>query len=279
MPVALVTVIIGLIVLITRSKAITQVVGYLMLENGIYLFGLTQSQRVPFLVEIGVLLDVFVGVFIMGIVVFHINREFDSMSAANLTRAARLTPMHDPARARSSIPAGRRRAGVLRPGGLARARCSVAAAIAHLALVLLLWIAPGHRALDGWLGDDALGRTGADAGQRSLPRGRALRGGLPSRGESARRARVRELHAGFPRRRDARCTQPAFRAALDRHGDDDARGRAADLPSPRSPLARGGLEVPRRSRPSASRSRCSACSCWRPRNRPAAADARSCWTT
>jgi len=84
-PVGLVTVIVGLIVLITRSKAITQVVGYLMLENGIYLFGLTQSQRVPFLVEIGVLLDVFVGVFIMGIVVFHINREFDSISAANLS--------------------------------------------------------------------------------------------------------------------------------------------------------------------------------------------------
>ena len=83
-PVALVTVMIGLVVLITRNKAITQVVGYLMLENGVYLFGLTQSQRVPFLVEIGVLLDVFVGVFIMGIVVFHINREFDSMSAANL---------------------------------------------------------------------------------------------------------------------------------------------------------------------------------------------------
>ncbi|HVX38758.1 MAG TPA: hypothetical protein VHB25_04215 [Gemmatimonadaceae bacterium] len=84
-PVALVTVMIGLVVLTTRSKAITQVVGYLMLENGIYLFGLTQSERVPFLAEVGVLLDVFVAVFIMGIVVFHINREFDSMSAANLT--------------------------------------------------------------------------------------------------------------------------------------------------------------------------------------------------
>ena len=84
-PAALVTVIIGLIVLITRAKALTQVVGYLMLENGIYLFGLTQLQRVPFLVEIGVLLDVFVGVFIMGIVVFHINREFDSLSSAHLT--------------------------------------------------------------------------------------------------------------------------------------------------------------------------------------------------
>ena len=83
-PVALVTVMIGLVVLITRAKAISQVVGYIMLENGVYLFGLTLSRRVPFLVEVGVLLDVFVGVFIMGIVVFHINREFDSISAANL---------------------------------------------------------------------------------------------------------------------------------------------------------------------------------------------------
>jgi hydrogenase-4 component E len=84
-PVALSTVIIGLIVLTTRNKALTQVVGYLVLENGIYVFGLSQAERVPFLVEIGVLLDVFAGVFIMGIVVFHINREFDSLSSARLT--------------------------------------------------------------------------------------------------------------------------------------------------------------------------------------------------
>src|SRR5574341_1277946 len=52
-PTALVTVMIGLTVLITRAKALLQVVGYLMLENGIYLFGLTQARRVPFLVEAG----------------------------------------------------------------------------------------------------------------------------------------------------------------------------------------------------------------------------------
>jgi hydrogenase-4 component E len=84
-PVGMSTVIIGLLVLTTRVKAITQVVGYLMLENGIYTFGLTLAERVPLLVELGVLLDVFVGVFVMGIVVFHINREFDSISSAHLT--------------------------------------------------------------------------------------------------------------------------------------------------------------------------------------------------
>ncbi len=84
-PYSLATLIIGFIVLTTRRKAITQVVGYLMLENGIYLFGLTQTESVPFLLELGVLLDVFVGVFIMGIVVFHINREFDSLDSARQT--------------------------------------------------------------------------------------------------------------------------------------------------------------------------------------------------
>jgi len=84
-PVSLATLMIGFIVLTTRRKALTQVVGYLILENGIYLFGLTQTESVPFLIELGVLLDVFVGVFIMGIVVFHINREFDSLDATRLT--------------------------------------------------------------------------------------------------------------------------------------------------------------------------------------------------
>ena len=83
-PASLATVMIGFIVLTTRRKAITQVVGYLILENGIYLFGLTQTESVPFLLELGVLLDVFVGVFVMGIVVFHINREFDSLDSTRL---------------------------------------------------------------------------------------------------------------------------------------------------------------------------------------------------
>ena len=83
-PVALSAVMIGLIVLTTRRKAVTQVVGYLVLENGIYVFGLSQAERVPFLVDVGVLLDVFAGVFVMGIVVFHLNRAFDSLDTSHL---------------------------------------------------------------------------------------------------------------------------------------------------------------------------------------------------
>jgi len=79
------TLMIGFIVLTTRRKALTQVVGYLLLENGVYLFGLALSVRVPLLVEMGVLLDLVVGVFIMGLVVFHMNRELETLDSARLT--------------------------------------------------------------------------------------------------------------------------------------------------------------------------------------------------
>ena len=75
----------GFLMLTTRRKAIMQVLGYLLLENGIYLFGLLLLEAVPFLVEVGVLLVVFTGVFVLGIIVYHINREFASISTEHLT--------------------------------------------------------------------------------------------------------------------------------------------------------------------------------------------------
>jgi hydrogenase-4 component E len=76
-PAAVSTLMIGLLVLITRSKAITQVLAYLVMENGVYLFGLSLLRQMPLLVELSILLDVFVGVFVMAIVVYHIRRAFD----------------------------------------------------------------------------------------------------------------------------------------------------------------------------------------------------------
>ena len=84
-PASLATVLTGFLVLTTRRKAITQVVGYLTLENGIFIFGLTLAEAIPFLVEIGVLLDLFVAVFVMGIIMDHIQREFSSLSTEHLT--------------------------------------------------------------------------------------------------------------------------------------------------------------------------------------------------
>jgi hydrogenase-4 component E len=84
-PASLSTVWSGFLMLTTRRKAIMQVVGYLILENGIFIFGLLLLEAVPFLVEIGVLLDLFTAVFVMGIIIHHISREFSSTSTDQLT--------------------------------------------------------------------------------------------------------------------------------------------------------------------------------------------------
>jgi len=84
-PAALATVITGFILLTTRRKAIMQVGGYLVLENGIFIMGLTLLKAVPFLVELGVLLDLFVGVFVMGIIIEHISRNFSSLDTSRLS--------------------------------------------------------------------------------------------------------------------------------------------------------------------------------------------------
>jgi hydrogenase-4 component E len=78
-PAALSTLLIGFLVLVSRHKAITQVVGYLMIENGVFIFGQTLTQEVPFVVELGILLDVLVGVFVMGIAIYTISRTFDDI--------------------------------------------------------------------------------------------------------------------------------------------------------------------------------------------------------
>jgi hydrogenase-4 component E len=84
-PAAMATVWTGFLVLTTRRKAINQVVGYLVLENGIYIMGLTLLHAMPFMVEMGVLLDLFVGIFAMGIILNHIRREFSSLDTAHLS--------------------------------------------------------------------------------------------------------------------------------------------------------------------------------------------------
>ncbi len=82
--VAIFTMQVGMLLIVGRRKALTQVMGYLALENGIYAFGVGLAQEEPMLVGLGVLLDLFVGVFVMGIAIFHINREFDSINTDRL---------------------------------------------------------------------------------------------------------------------------------------------------------------------------------------------------
>jgi hydrogenase-4 component E len=75
---------VGFLLLITRVKAITQVIGYLVLENGIFIFGMMLVEAMPLVVELAVLLDLFVGVFVICIIVNHINQAFSSLDTRRL---------------------------------------------------------------------------------------------------------------------------------------------------------------------------------------------------
>ncbi|MCE5271723.1 hydrogenase [bacterium] len=76
---------VGLFVLASRKKALTQVLGYLVLENGIYIFGAGLALEAPLLVELAILLDVFMLVFILGIIIFHISRDFEHLDMDRLS--------------------------------------------------------------------------------------------------------------------------------------------------------------------------------------------------
>jgi len=84
-PASLATIAAGFLLLTTRRKAISQVLGYLFLENGIFLFGLLLVRAMPFLVEAGILLDLFVGIFVLTIIIHHINREFSSLDTRRMS--------------------------------------------------------------------------------------------------------------------------------------------------------------------------------------------------
>jgi hydrogenase-4 component E len=84
MPTALMTFFTGLFLIIARKKALTQCLGYIILENGIYIIGVASVVEIPMLVELGVLLDASVAVLVMGVAIYHINREFDHIETDRL---------------------------------------------------------------------------------------------------------------------------------------------------------------------------------------------------
>lgn len=84
LPVSLFMIFVGLFTICSRRKAISQILGYIVMENGMYAFGAVALDEVPTLVELGVLLDIFVAVFVMGVAIYHIRREFDHMDVDQL---------------------------------------------------------------------------------------------------------------------------------------------------------------------------------------------------
>ncbi len=82
---------VGLFLMVTRRKAITQSLAYLVMENGVYGVGVSLSLDFPFIVELGILLDVFVGVFLMGNLLFHLDREFEHLDTDKMTELSDLS--------------------------------------------------------------------------------------------------------------------------------------------------------------------------------------------
>jgi hydrogenase-4 component E len=86
MPLAMGLVLVSLFVLISRKKALTQVVGFLMLENGLALLAILGTYGIPLIVEIGVFLDLLLGFIVMQIFVYRIHETFESIDVEHLNR-------------------------------------------------------------------------------------------------------------------------------------------------------------------------------------------------
>jgi hydrogenase-4 component E len=84
-PTSLGTVWAGLLLIVTRRKAVGQVLGFLVVENGVFVLGLLLSDFMPVMVEVGVLLDLLAAVFVMGLVMFDIQRAFSSLDTEKLS--------------------------------------------------------------------------------------------------------------------------------------------------------------------------------------------------
>jgi hydrogenase-4 component E len=84
LPTAITLLVAGMFLLMARRNAIAMVLGYIMMENGIYLVGTSFSTRAHHIVEFGILLDVLAGVMIMAIILQNINQAFDDVDTALL---------------------------------------------------------------------------------------------------------------------------------------------------------------------------------------------------
>jgi len=83
-PLALAVVFVGLFILVSRKSALTQIVGFLVLENGVALLAVLATSGVPLIVELGVFLDVLLGFLVMQVFVYRIRETFDTINVDRL---------------------------------------------------------------------------------------------------------------------------------------------------------------------------------------------------
>jgi hydrogenase-4 component E len=82
--IALASVLLSLLMMLTRRKAVSQVVGFLSLENGLFFAATSATHGMPLVVELGIALDVLVATFIFGIFFFQIRETFDSLDISHM---------------------------------------------------------------------------------------------------------------------------------------------------------------------------------------------------
>lgn len=73
---ALAVFLIGLLIMITRRQAVLQIIGLIMMENGVYLIGLSMTQGLPLIIEFGVFFDVLIAVIVLGILTWRLKLSF-----------------------------------------------------------------------------------------------------------------------------------------------------------------------------------------------------------
>lgn len=84
--IALACVLLSFMMMITRSKAVPQVIGFLSMENGLFFAATAATYGMPMVVELGIALDVLVGMLILGVFMFHIREKFDSLDIRHLEK-------------------------------------------------------------------------------------------------------------------------------------------------------------------------------------------------
>jgi hydrogenase-4 component E len=84
--IAMASVLLSFLMMITRSKAVPQVVGFLAMENGLFFAATSATYGMPMVVELGIALDVLVGMFILGIFFFQIRVAFDSLDLKHMEK-------------------------------------------------------------------------------------------------------------------------------------------------------------------------------------------------
>jgi hydrogenase-4 component E len=82
--IALAVVMLSFLMMITRRKALSQIVGFLAMENGLFFAATSATYGMPMVVELGVALDILIGMVILGVFFFQIREQFDSLDLQHL---------------------------------------------------------------------------------------------------------------------------------------------------------------------------------------------------